>query len=240
MEKNAELKGKKIAIIGLGASQIDYVIGVENSKQWDEVWGINSALSVFDLDRVFMLDPVSRFLDTEDAGNQTEVMRRVLPKYTKPIYTCELDERVPALVEYPLEEVIKVQRCAYMNNTTAYALAFALWNEVGHIDLFGMDFSYKHNLHFAEAGRACLEFWICKCISSQITVGVSPRSSLLDQNVGLEERLYGYHRLANPKIAMPDPQGEWVICDRSDLASMVKKHNLETVEVPHAPEPYKG
>ena len=44
MEKNAELKGKKIAIIGLGASQIDYVIGVENSKQWDEVWGINSNL----------------------------------------------------------------------------------------------------------------------------------------------------------------------------------------------------
>tara|TARA_Y100001972_G_scaffold119824_1_gene161575 strand:+ start:504 stop:1226 length:723 start_codon:yes stop_codon:yes gene_type:complete len=240
MEKIAELKDKKIAIIGLGASQIDYVIGVENSKQWDEVWGINSALSVFELDRVFMLDPVSRFLDTEDAGNQTEVMRRVLPNYAKPIYTCELDERVPALVEYPLEEVIKDQRCAYMNNTTAYALAFALWNEVGHIDLFGMDFSYKHNLHFAEAGRACLEFWICKCISSQITVGVSPRSSLLDQNVGLEERLYGYHRLSNPKIAMPDPQGEWVICDRSELASMVKKHNLETVEVPRAPEPYKG
>ena len=240
MEKIAALKGKKIAIIGLGASQIDYVIGVENSKQWDEVWGINSALSVFELDRVFMLDPVSRFLDTEDAGNQTEVMRRVLPNYTKPIYTCELDERVPALIEYPLEEVIKDQRCAYMNNTTAYALAFALWNEVGHIDLFGMDFSYKHNLHFAEAGRACLEFWICKCISNQITVGVSPRSSLLDQNVGLEERLYGYHRLANPKIAMPDPQGEWVICDRSELASMVKKHNLETIEVPHAPEPYKG
>ena len=183
---------------------------------------------------------VSRFLDTEDAGNQTEVMRRVLPKYTKPIYTCELDERVPALIEYPLEEVIKDQRCAYMNNTTAYALAFALWNEVGHIDLFGMDFSYKHNLHFAEAGRACLEFWICKCISSKITVGVSPRSSLLDQNVGLEARVYGYHRLANPKIAMPDPQGEWVICDRSELACMVKKHNLETIEVPHAPEPYKG
>ena len=240
MEKISELKGKKIAIIGLGASQIDYVIGVENSQTWDEVWGINSALSVFDLDRVFMLDPVSRFLDTEDAGNQTDVMRRVLPNYTKPIYTCELDERVPALVEYPLEEVIKDQRCADMNTTVAFSLAFALWSEVDHIDLFGMDFSYKHNLHFAEAGRACLEFWICKCISSGITVGVSPRSSLLDQNVEIENRLYGYHRLANPKIAMPDPQGEWVVCDRSDLAEMVKKHNLETVELPSAPEPYKG
>jgi hypothetical protein len=63
---------------------------------------------------------------------------------------------------------------------------------------------------------------------------------LLDQNVEIENRLYGYHRLANPKIAMPDPQGEWVVCDRSDLAEMVKKHNLETVELPSAPEPYKG
>ena len=240
MELTADLEGKKIALIGLGASQIDYVIGVENSKTWDEVWVVNSALSVFECDRVFMMDPASRYLDTEDAGNQTEVMRRLLPTFTKPIYSCELDERVPSIVEFPLAEVIKDQRCAYMNTTVAYALAFAAYNKIGHLDLFGMDFSYKHNLHFAEAGRACLEFWICKLISMGITVGVSPRSSLLDQNVEIEDRLYGYHRLPNPKIAMPDPQGDWVVCNRSELATMVKKHKLETIELPSAPEPYKG
>ena len=240
MEPIKGLEGKKVAIIGLGASQIDYVIGKENSVEWDEVWVINSALSVFDCDRVFMLDPASRFLDTDDAGNQTDVMRKLLPTFDKPIYTCELDERVPALVEYPLEEVIKDQRCAYMNTTVSYALAFAAWNKVGEVDLFGMDFSYKNNLHFAEAGRACLEFWICKMIAIGIKVGVSPRSSLLDQNVPIEERLYGYHRLPNPKIAMPNPEGEWVVCNRSELAQMVKKHKLETVELPSSPEPYKG
>ena len=240
MEPIKELEGKKVAIIGLGASQIDYVIGKENSVEWDEVWVINSALSVFECDRVFMLDPASRFLDTDDAGNQTDVMRKLLPEFDKPIYTCELDERVPALVEYPLEEVIKDQRCAYMNTTVSYALAFAAWNKVGEVDLFGMDFSYKNNLHFAEAGRACLEFWICKMIAIGIKVGVSPRSSLLDQNVPIEERLYGYHRLPNPKIAMPNPEGEWVVCNRSELAQMVKKHKLETVELPSSPEPYKG
>ena len=240
MEPIKELEGKKVAIIGLGASQIDYVIGKENSVEWDEVWVINSALSVFDCDRVFMLDPASRFLDTDDAGNQTDVMRKLLPTFDKPIYTCELDERVPALVEYPLEEVIKDQRCAYLNTTVSYALAFAAWNKVGEVDLFGMDFSYKNNLHFAEAGRACLEFWICKMIAIGVKVGVSPRSSLLDQNVPIEERLYGYHRLPNPKIAMPNPEGEWVVCNRSELAQMVKKHKLETVELPSSPEPYKG
>lgn len=240
MDKIAHLKGKKVAIIGLGASQIDYVIGVENSKTWDEVWTINSALSVFECDRVFMMDPASRFLDSDDAGNQTDVMRRVLPMFDRPIYSCELDDRVPGLVEYPLEEVIKDQRCAYLNTTVAYSLAFAAYHRVGHVDLFGMDFSYRANLHFAEAGRACVEFWICKLIAMGITVGVSPRSSLLDQNVDINERLYGYHRLPNPKIAMPNPEGEWVVCDRSELAAMVKKHNLETVEPITSPEPYRG
>ena len=240
MDKIAHLKGKKVAIIGLGASQIDYVIGVENSKTWDEVWTINSALSVFECDRVFMMDPASRFLDSDDAGNQTDVMRRVLPMFDRPIYSCELDDRVPGLVEYPLEEVIKDQRCAYLNTTVAYSLAFAAYHRVGHVDLFGMDFSYRANLHFAEAGRACVEVWICKLIAMGITVGVSPRSSLLDQNVDINERLYGYHRLPNPKIAMPNPEGEWVVCDRSELAAMVKKHNLETVEPITSPEPYRG
>ena len=158
MSEIRELEGKKIAILGLGASQIDYVISVENSQEWDEVWCINSSLAVFDCDRVFMMDPASRYLDTEDAGNQTDVMRKLLPTFNKPIYSCELDERVPALVEYPIVDVIQDQKCAYLNNTVAYAIAFGLYNKVGHMDLFGMDFSYKHNLHFAEAGRGCFGY----------------------------------------------------------------------------------
>jgi hypothetical protein len=239
MEKIESLKGKKVALIGLGASQIDYVIGLENSKQWDEVWVINSALSVFACDRVFMMDPVSRYLDTEDAGNQTGVMRRLLPTFDKPIYSCELDDRVPAVVNFPLVEVMSDAKCAYFNNTVAYAMGFAYWNRVGHIDLFGLDFSYAHNIHFAEAGRACVEFWISKCLENGIGIGASPRSSLLDSNVGVAERLYGYHRLDDPLVVMPQ-DGEWHVFPRSMMAEMVKKHNLKTIEMPKAPEPYKG
>jgi len=80
LEPIKELEGKRIAIIGLGASQIDYVIGKENSEEWDEVWVINSALSVFECDRVFMLDPASRFLDTDDAGNSlADRMAKLFP-----------------------------------------------------------------------------------------------------------------------------------------------------------------
>ena len=240
MSKIRELEGKKIAILGLGASQIDYVISIENSKEWDEVWCINSSLAVFDCDRVFMMDPASRYLDTEDAGNQTDVMRKLLPTFDKPIYSCELDERVPAIVEYPIAEVIEDQKCAYLNNTVAYAIAFGLYNKVGHMDLFGMDFSYKHNIHFAEAGRGCVEFWISRCISEGISIGASPRSALLDSNVEPHERLYGYHRLDDPLLAMPDQSGQWIICNRSRFAEAQAKYDFQRIEMPSSPEPYKG
>ena len=88
MERIKELKGKKIAILGLGASQIDFVIGLENSKEWDEVWVINSALAAFNYDRVFMMDPPTRYLDSEDAGNQTDVMRKLLPLHHRCLCHC--------------------------------------------------------------------------------------------------------------------------------------------------------
>ena len=36
---------------------------------------------------------MSRFLDTEDAGSMTQMMRKYLPKAKYPVYTCELDKQ---------------------------------------------------------------------------------------------------------------------------------------------------
>ena len=73
MKPIKSLKGKRVALLGLGISQIDFVIGLENGREWDEVWGINSAVKVFQCDRMFMMDPASRFFDSDDAGKQTKV-----------------------------------------------------------------------------------------------------------------------------------------------------------------------
>jgi len=239
MEKIKELKDKHVAIVGLGISQIDFVLSIENSKTWDEIWGINAVVAAFKCDRMFMLDPASRFFEGDDAGKTTEVMRKILPELTLPIYTCELDERVPAAIEYPLEDVANYSKCAYFNNTVAYAIAFAYWSEVSQIDLFGIDFSYQHNLHFAEAGRACVEFWLCKCMEKGITVAASPRSAILDSNVSAKERLYGYHRLNDPNVAVPH-NGHWIIAPHSKLNAVLAEHNVEMMEEILPPEPYKG
>ena len=202
-----ELEGKNVAIVGMGKSWFDYCMAKSHGAQFDEVWAINAVSDVIYHDRVFMMDPPSRFLDTDDAGGQTNSMAKVLQEHQGPIYTCELDERCPGLVEYPINEVLKEWGCHYLNNTVAYAVAFAYWNEVANIKMFGVDFSYKGNLHFAEAGRACTEFWLSKCISSGMQVEVASTSGLLDTDVPAEQKLYGYHRLSNPLVVMSDSEG---------------------------------
>ena len=75
-------------------------------------------------------------------------MKEVLLNHEGPIYTCELDDRCPGLVEYPIEQVVAENNSYYLNNTVAYAIAFAIHTKVKKINLFGIDFSYKQNLHF--------------------------------------------------------------------------------------------
>jgi len=237
--KEENLTGSNVAIVAIGRSQVDFHLSLAHSKEYDEVWGINCMGAITKCDKVFMLDPASRFLDTEDAGTQTGIMRKWLPKTTTPIYSCELDDRVPGIVEYPVNEVVAATRCAYMNNTVAYAVAFAYWNNVKQIDLFGIDFSYKGNLHFAEAGRACVEFWISKCMSEDIIVGISGRSTVLDSNVPATEKLYGFHRLDKPLVAVPH-EGRFLIGPFDEINEQLEKIGLKINEDVVPPEPYKG
>ena len=227
MKKIKSLKGKTVAIVGMGKSWFDYNLAKSHGVHFDEVWAINGVASVIYHDRVFMMDPPSRFLDTDDAGGQTDSMAKLLKEHEGPIYTCELDDRCPGLVEYPIKEVIEDTNCYYLNNTVAYAIAFAYWNEVSNIKLFGIDFSYKGNLHFAEAGRGCVEFWLSKCIEKNIQVEVASSSGLLDTDVPAEQKLYGYHRLADPLIVI---QGEDTLkVSRISEFKITKKYQQPTL-----------
>ena len=212
-----ELEGKNIAIVAMGNSQLDYHRMITHSEEFDEVWAINAMIGVLKkADRAFILDPASRFFDTEDAGNMTVMMRETLPTINYPIYTCELDKRVPALEEYPIDAIVKDLKCAYFNNTIAYAIAFALWNKVSGINMFGADFTYKSNLYFAESGRACCEFWLAKCTDAQITIQVALSSGLLDTDVPIKEKLYGYHRLDDPVITYVEDD-QLNVCNWSEV-----------------------
>jgi hypothetical protein len=193
----SSLKNKHVALLGLGPSQLDYHLSITHSQEYDEVWAINAMCAVVQPDRVFMMDPASRFFDSEDAGGQTDVMRKVLPKLTCPIYSCGLDERVPAIKPYPLDDVVKTLGCGYLS-------------------VFGVDFTYATNVHYAELGRACCEFWLAKCMSAGMDVAIAPRSPLLDTNVAPEHKLYGYHRLDNPPVVYAE-KGELKVTSFSNI-----------------------
>ena len=93
MKQTESLKGKTVAIVGMGKSWFDYNLAKSHSVHFDEVWAINAVASVIFHDRVFMMDPPSRFLDTQDAGGQTDCMKELLLNHNKPIYTCQKDKR---------------------------------------------------------------------------------------------------------------------------------------------------
>jgi hypothetical protein len=195
-----DLSGKKVAIVAMGKSHNQFVLAKTHSQPIDEVWAINAMAGVIYHDRVFMMDPASRFLDSDDAGTQTGIMRSVLASHPGPIYTCELDSRCPGLVEFPLEEVMNACGTGYFNNTVAYAIGYGIAAKVAEMHLYGIDFSYKKVVHFAEAGRACCEFLLAKAMERGIKVGIAHESSLLDSNEPVQTKLYGYHRLADPLV----------------------------------------
>jgi hypothetical protein len=227
MKKIKSLAGKTVAIVGMGKSWFDYNLAKSHGIHFDEVWCINAVASVIYHDRVFMMDPASRFLDSDDAGGQTSSMAKLLTEHKGPIYTCELDERCPGLVEYPIKEVLQDTNSYYLNNTVAYSIAFAYWNNVANIKLFGIDFSYKGNMHFAESGRGCVEFWLSKCIEKGIQIEVASTSGLLDTDVPAEQKLYGYHRLADPLVVMHE--GETLKVSKMSELEITKKHHIPTL-----------
>lgn len=223
MERVKSLEGKTIAIVGLGKSWFEYCLAKSHGVHFDEVWAINSVGSVIFHDRVFMMDPASRFFDSDNAGDQTDSIVKMLEDHKGPIYTCELDKRAPGLVEYPIHEILKDTDCYYLNNTVSYAVAFALWNKVGTIKMFGIDFSYQGNLHFAESGRASVEFWLGKCMNDGIQVEVASSSGLLDTCVPVDDKLYGYHRLDDPLVVSVDQGGSLYATKKSNLNNVKKE-----------------
>ena len=209
-------KIKSVAIVALGNSCAEYLMAKIRSESFDETWAINSMSSAIFHDKVFMMDPPSRFLDGEFAGKQTNSMKdRLLKKLDIPIYSCVLDKRCPDVVEYPLQKVLEKSKYAYLNNTVAYSLAYAIAFDVKELHLYGIDFSHK-NVHFAESGRGCCEFWLAVAISKGIKVNIASSSSLLDTNVPDAEKLYGYHRLPDPLISTVT-QGSLLITKKSKL-----------------------
>jgi len=185
---------KRIAIVGMGDSRNDFLAGrlVYESAgilAGCEVWAVNYMAAVVRCDKAVIMDPLD---DAAQIAAFPYGQVEWLKKSQLPIISCKAVEGFNVEV-YPIDEVTKFfNGFQYFNTSVAYAVALAITQGATEILLFGVDFTYKDR-HFAEAGRACVEFWLGVAVTRGISITVAASSTLLDQATGRE--LYGYHLL---------------------------------------------
>lgn len=189
-----------VAILGLGPSVRQYL---ELTKRMggrhalcDQTWCINALGGVFECDMVFHQDDV-RIQEIRAAARPESNIAHMLKwlKTTKtPVMTSRAHQDYPALVEFPLAEVLNRHPCAYFNSTAAYAVAYALHVGATKISCYGFDYTYP-DAHHAEKGRACVEWWLGVAAERGIELAVPQTSSLLDAMYPQSERFYGYDTL---------------------------------------------
>lgn len=192
--------GKHVAILGLGPS-VDQFCDIAKrqggrSKFCDEVWAINALGNVFDCDLVFHMDDI-RIQEIRAAAapaSNIAAMVRWIKTSKVPVVTSRAHPDYPALVEFPLEDVLNHLGHDYFNSTAAYAVAFAIHTGATELSLFGMDFTYA-NTHDAEKGRACVEFWLGQAHARGIKIHLPKNTTLMDANTSRAARLYGYDTL---------------------------------------------
>jgi len=186
-----------VAILGLGPSLGQYLEITKRlggrRKFCDETWGINALGGVVTCDRVFHMDDVRIQEIRAKAAPESNIaaMLQWMKTHPGPIYTSQKHPDYPGLVDFPLEKVVNHIGMAYMNNTAAHAVAFALYLGVKKLSLFGVDFTYP-NAHQAEKGRACVEFLLGVAHARGVKLQMPRESSLMDACEAFADRLYGY------------------------------------------------
>jgi len=214
-----------VAIVAMGESGRTFMASAANKggKLVDEVWAINSMGGVIQHDRLFHMDDMRIQQARADSSDGSIAgMMKWLPDNAAPVYTSKVYPEYPSAVEYPLEWVLNKTRHCYFNNTVPYALAFAIALGVKHVHLYGCDYSYAHDPHRREKGRACLEYWLGVAGTHGIAVTVPNDTSLLDANEKLgRDTLYGY-------------DAEWMTVEMTESGFNVGRVDRRPEDIPTA------
>lgn len=197
---------KHVAIVAMGSSAASFLAlaasqgGIHTIA--DEVWTINATASVLHHDRAFVMDDVKHTI-TREASEGFKVAQGILhwlPNHPGPVYTSTAYPEWPALVEFPIRDVLQsIGGHPYLNTSVAHAVAFAMHLGVQRLSLYGCDFTYP-NLHASEAGRGCVEFLLGIATGRGMEISLPDTTTLMDAHVPDDRRLYGYHEPVHVEI----------------------------------------
>lgn len=193
---------KVVAMIGLGPSHYDFVTVAGCKKDFlvpDEVWGVNSTLGVYNLDKCFVMDDLIQIRQTypQWAGR--------LATTTVPIITCRAYKEFPTSIAFPIKEVMECVKDDLFTTSVAYMIGYAMLTNVRELYLFGMDFQYPGG-SAKEPGAEAVAYLLGMAKERGVNYHIPQSSTLLDANLtkmgedGRPHRpMYGYDY--NPGIA---------------------------------------
>lgn len=191
---------KRLAIVGLGPSSHKYIDDVDRAGDrkvlFDETWTFNSFVSVIESDRLFHMDDVRVQEIRAEAGNlRVKNMLEAMKRYKGPIYTSSPEPEYPAMIPYPLPQIVAKYNSLYFSTTPPYAAAYAGLIGVEEVYLYGMDYTWP-GVAGAEGGRGCMEYWVGRLQGMGVRVKVHETSSLLDTRLSTKDdvKLYGFDR----------------------------------------------
>jgi len=193
---------KHVAIVALGPSSLGFLRAAETAggtkSYCDECWGINMVGGVLQCDRIFHMDDLKvQEMRIEYGSSMAEKLKGQLEWMRTtdvPVYTSRAYKDYPSSIDFPLEDVIKSCGVPYFNNTSVYAICYAIHLGVERMSLWGFDFTYP-DIAGAEMGRGCCEFWVGRAMKMGIDVHLPPDTTLLDTCLPAQNKFYGYDTL---------------------------------------------
>lgn len=172
----------------------------------DEIWTCDALGGILYSHRKFVMSSVAAILK----DTRLHVMSEWISDEADPavIYSCDAAGETGWVQRYPVEEVLGHLNVAYLNSSAAYALALALAGRAKRIKIYGLDFTGRQ--------RANIEFLLAKAIHSGISLELCPSTTLLDNDVPLEARLYGFSSLPDPCVVVTE-DGKLTVKAKSSL-----------------------
>jgi len=200
-----------VALVAIGGSRtafIDHAMSTnykDIGMSWDEVWTVNSGFSVFQHDKVFIMD------DLRVQAARYPVYGERLKVHPKPIITSTPYDEFPTAEAYPIREVVDlIGESAWLNNTVVYAMAYALFSGVKFLHLYGADFYYVNMTRREEGAQAAAYLIGIAKVMGMVTILPSTTTLLAAGEVKPLEGhyyrpLYGYMKhplIENENLAM--------------------------------------
>lgn len=195
---------KDIIILGSGITHV--------ACPYDrEVWGVNAILQFPEFaerkgNKIFFFDSLVTMPPHVLTIQHLEDTAGIIEPITTPNNFLIMKKHKLEATVYPLGAITKKFKSSYFANTIAYMIAYAMYEEVRHILVYGTDhLSYQSYI----MERSCLEYWLGRAQQSGITVEIAEDSAVLKTFNG---KLYGYEFFYDENTK---PEEDFVLCEDS-------------------------